>query len=465
VTDDDDTIPAAPGRTPDVLAAEQAVLGTVLSSRTAAENVTAILGEDSFAEAHHRAVYAAVRRVLESLAPGKPLDPPSVLAHLVAAEQGVWRTGQAGIILAGLMERATPSYLAHACTILNAARQRAVLEALVSARQIASEPGFDADERTDQIRKLLDDAAGTGVRSDRLRTQAEIFDAVVDRLESGTEPGLRTGYADLDDATGGLRPGTLTVIGARPGVGKSVLGGCIADHVAGRLGLPVLFASLEMTAEELMHRRIAARARVPLDAITKGTLTERDWDRIAAAREYITDSPLAVDDEPGVPLSRVVARMREMERDGAAPRLLVIDYLGLLKEPKSESRQVAVAAMARECKNIARRYKLPVLLLVQVKREAEHRQGKVPLMSDLRESGEIEAAADVILLLHREDMYERESPRAGEVDVHLSKNRQGPQCVITMQFQGHYGRIVGMTREDQDPGEWSPSTVVAGGAA
>jgi replicative DNA helicase len=285
---------------------------------------------------------------------------------------------------------------------------------------------------------------------------------VVDDLERGIEPGLRTGYSDLDEATGGLRPGTLTVVGARPGVGKSILAGCIADYVGAHLGLPVLFASLEMTAAELMHRRIAARARVALDALTKGRLTERDWDRIAAAREYLTEAPIAVDDEPGISLGHVAARLRGMERDGQAARLVVIDYLGLLKEPKAENRQTAVAALARECKNIARRYAVPVLLLVQVRREAESRQGKVPLMSDLRESGEIEAAADIVLLLHREDAYEIESARAGEADVIVAKNRQGPRCTITMSFQGHYGRIADMAREDED--RWQPSSVIGGAA-
>lgn len=453
-------IPAASGLRPDDLAAEQAVTGTMLSSRTAAEAVLAVLDEDCFRENEHRAVYAAVRHVIEA---GEHLDPAAVLARLVAAEQGVWRTGQAGVILAGLMERATPAYMHHARKVQAAARSRALAAAGRQIAAMASAPGFDPDEGADMIRRLIDEAAGKGDRTGALRTQAEIFDEVVDALERGVEPGLRTGYADLDEVTGGLRPGTLTVIGARPGVGKTVLAGCIADNVGARQGLPVLFASLEMTAEELMHRRMAARARVPLHSITNGKLTEPDWDRIAAARPYLTGSAIVVDDEPDVPLAHVTARLRGMERDGNAARLLVIDYLGLLKEPKAESRQVAVAQMARECKNIARRYKIPVLLLVQLKREVEHRQGKVPVLSDLRESGEIEAAADIVLLLHREDATELESPRAGEADIILAKNRQGPRCVLTVAFQGHYGRMVSMAGDDAGDG-WSPSTVIGGAA-
>jgi replicative DNA helicase len=458
VTDAD--IPEPSGLTPDILAAEKAVTGTALTSRTAAENILAVLAEDCFRVNEHRAVLAAVRHVTEA---GDHLDPAAVLSRLVAAEQGVWRTGQAGVILAGLMEHATPAYMTHARKVLAAARSRALADAGRHITAMATAPGFDPDEGADKIRRLIDEAAGKGDRTGTLRTQAEIFDDVVDALERGVEPGLRTGFTDLDECTGGLRPGTLTVVGARPGVGKSVLAACIADHVGGRQGLPVLFASLEMTAEELMHRRMAARAKVPLHSITNGKLTEQDWAKLAAARTYLAESAITVDDEPGVSLAHITARLRGMERDGNPARLLIIDYLGLLKEPKAESRQVAVAQMARECKNIARRYRLPVVLVAQVNREAEHRQGKVPAMSDLRESGEIEAAADIILLLHREDAYESESPRAGEVDIILAKNRQGPKCVITAAFQGHYGRMASMAKEDA--GEpWTASSVIGGAA-
>jgi replicative DNA helicase len=307
----DNEIPAPSTLSPDVLAAEKAVTGTMLSSRTAAENVLGLLDEDCFRVNEHRAVFAAVRHVTET---GGTLDPASVLGRLVAAEQGVWRTGTAGVVLAGLMEHATPAYMAHARTVLTAARTRALASLAPRIAQMTSAPGFDPDEGADRIRRLIDEAAGKGDRAGALRTQAEIFGDVVDQLERGVEPGLRTGYSDLDEATGGLRPGTLTVVGARPGVGKSVLAGCIADHVGTRLGLPVLFASLEMTAAELMHRRIAARARVPLDALTKGHVTARDWDRIRDAREYLTESAITVDDEPGVSLGHVAARLRGMER-------------------------------------------------------------------------------------------------------------------------------------------------------
>ena len=168
----------------------------------------------------------------------------------------------------------------------------------------------------------------------------------------------------------------------------------------------------------------------------------------------LTGSPapsLRVDDTPGVSLAHIRGRLRGMARSGCAARLLVIDYLGLLAEPRTDSRQQAVAALARGAKNIAREFAIPVLLAAQVNRSPEARSDKRPGLADLRESGEIEAAADIVLMLYREDLHEQETAKAGEVDVIISKNRQGPLCTVTMSFQGHYGRIVSMGRE------WSPA--------
>jgi replicative DNA helicase len=451
-----------PGRTPDVEAAERAVLGTIITSRTAAEAVTAILDQDDcFASGIHQAVYAAVRHLTEA---GEPCDVPSVLKRLVVAEQGVWRSGQAGVILASLMESATPSYAVHAQTVLRAARQRRTLAALTSAFQVASGPGFDADDGGDMILKLIGDATA-GPAKTELRSQAEILSDVVDGLERGIEPGLRTGYSDLDDVLGGLRPGTLIVVGARPGMGKTIIGGGIAEHVSTRLGLPVLFASMEMTAEELMLRRMASTATVPLDSLVRHNLSDDHWDRLNRAHDNLAGSALIVDDQDHVSLAHIRARLRGMERAGNRARMLVIDYLGLFREPKAENRQNAVAALARGCKHLAREFAIPVVLLAQVKRAAEGRADKIPGLSDLRESGEIEQAADVVLLLHREDYYERESPRAGELDVIVAKNRQGPLSTVTLLFQGHYGRIVGLAPEDCDTGrEWTPTSMVGGAA-
>lgn len=303
-------------------------------------------------------------------------------------------------------------------------------------------------------RKLADDAL-TVPQETALRGMAGLVADTVDALERREERGLPTGIRDLDDALGGLTGGTLTLCAARPGLGKSVLLLGIAAHVAVKLGRPVLLASLEMSGEEMTLRLLSSLGRVNLHSLTTRQLLDGDWDRIARAAGKISDAPLLIDDKPGASLGDIRARLREMDRTGPAA-LLCVDYIQLMSAPKAESRQAAVASIARDLKNLARERNIPVLAACQLNRGPEQRTDRRPVLADLRESGELEQAADVVILLNREDAYVRESPRAGEIDLDVAKNRQGPQCTITAAFQGHYSRVVDMAPID----DWTPSRTV-----
>lgn len=445
--------------TPDdpVAESERAVLGSVIQSSAAAQEAAAILNPEHFARLAHETVFRTALALADA---GLEVEPAMVISELAAAGKltkvGDRDLGTGGVFLHSLMQRAgSVSY--HAPKVLAAWQQRNVALVLKSCEGIADGPGFDPDIHLDQIRKLIEDAtAFTGPSA--LRPNSETVCEVLGTLEDGTETGLPTGYSDLDDVIGGLRPGELIVVGARPGGGKSLIALCIADHVGTRLNLPVLFSSLEMREEELTQRRISALSRVPLHNIVRHQVTEADWDRINRAQDRLMATQLHIDDTPQVSLAHIRSQLRAMARTGSAPRLLVIDYLGYMAAPKAESRQQAVAELARGAKNIAREFNIPVILLAQLNRGSESRSDKRPGSSDLRESGEIEQSADIVLLLHREDAYERESPRAGELDAIITKNRQGPLCTVTLLFQGHYGRIVSFAPRDSDPDqEWSPS--------
>jgi replicative DNA helicase len=368
--------------------------------------------------------------------------------------------GSGGVYLHSLTERAgTVSY--HAPRVIAGWRRAEARAAIATCWQIVNGAGLDVDEHLEQVRQRIETVtAYAGATA--LRPNSEAVYEVLAHLEDDEEPGLSTGYADLDEAIGTLRGPDLIVIGGRPGNGKSLMGLCIADHVGTRLKVPVLVASLEMTEGQLTQRRIAATARVPLVNIVRHQATDDDWQRISRAQDRLADTALHIDDTSSASIARIRARLREMARTGNPARLLVIDYLGFMSMPKAESRQQAVAEVARQCKNgLAREFGIPVILLCQLNRLIEGRADKRPTLSDLRESGEIEQSADIVILLHREDVYERESPRAGEIDLIIQKNRQGPLTTVTLLFQGHYGRIVSMSREDRDSDSaWSPSSAV-----
>jgi replicative DNA helicase len=191
-------------------------------------------------------------------------------------------------------------------------------------------------------------------------------------------------------------------------------------------------------------RLLSAEARVPLHAMRTGQMSEDDWTRLARRMSEVVDSPLFIDDSPNMSLMEIRAKCRRLKQRHNL-RLVIVDYLQLMGSPRRvENRQQEVSEMSRSLKLLAKELDVPVVAISQLNRGPEQRNDKRPLLSDLRESGSIEQDSDVVILLHREDAYEPESPRAGEADLIVAKHRNGPTAVVTVAFQGHYSRFVDM---------------------
>jgi len=472
VTDLADEI-LAPGRTDDVVYAEKAVLGSMIAYRNAAEQVLEVLDrDDCFSVTAHRGVYAAVRHLTEgghltkrgslagdgseAAAGAVQSRLAAVLTRLVAAEQGIWRTSQAGLILADLYAHATGAYMTSAVTVQRAARQRWLLDALSAARQAAAGPGFDADEQGDMIRKLVDDALAvpSASRTDAV-TAADLYMSTLERLESPDPPGMiRFPYAELRRLIPWLRPGQLVTVAARPSLGKSVVVQDLARYTGLRRQIPCILFTLEQIRDEVGDRLLAAESGVSLSHITEKTLSEDDWDRIAAAQSRFAASALVIDDAPKITPAHIRARLRGMARTAPA-QLAIVDYVQLMEgAPGAENRQREVTKLVSDLKEIAREFRLPMVMACQLNRGPEHRQDKRPALSDARETGSIENDSDVAVLIHRPDFYDPESPRAGEADFLVDKNRNGARGVATVGFQGRFARFVDPT--------WTPSSVVGG---
>jgi replicative DNA helicase len=211
-----------------------------------------------------------------------------------------------------------------------------------------------------------------------------------------------------------------------------------------RSGLPTVLFSLEMGRNEITMRLLAAEARVPMNLMRTGQLSDDDWARLAKRMSEVVDAPLFIDDSPNMSLMEIRAKCRRLKQRHDL-KMVIIDYLQLMSSPKRvESRQQEVSEMSRSLKLLAKELEVPVVALSQLNRGPEQRQDKKPMLSDLRESGSIEQDADVVILLHREDAYEKESPRAGEADLIVAKHRNGPTATVTVAFQGHYSRFVDM---------------------
>jgi replicative DNA helicase len=199
-----------------------------------------------------------------------------------------------------------------------------------------------------------------------------------------------------------------------------------------------------MSKTEITMRLLSAEAGIRLSHMRAGTMGEQDWQKIVRRMTEISDAPLFIDDSPNMTMMEIRAKCRRLKQRHDL-KLVVVDYLQLMSSGKRvESRQQEVAEFSRALKLLAKELEVPVVALSQLNRGPEQRTDKKPMLADLRESGSIEQDADVVLLLHREDAYERESPRAGEADFIVAKHRNGPTATVTVAFQGHYSRFVDM---------------------
>ncbi|MGW0579939.1 replicative DNA helicase [Streptomyces sp. NPDC002920] len=350
-----------------------------------------------------------------------------------------------------LMELCNHAHYGNAAWYARRVTKKAVAARLVALGHEAvlkgGSPAFDEDADVAAIQASLDGV----VRPTDDESLAPIGDLLLDSIERATTPPtneqrIPTGFIDLDALLcGGWAPGQLVVVGARPAMGKSTLAADFARAAAIRYKIPTLFESLEMGKDELSDRILSAEGRIALHHLKQGIATDDDMVRAARRAPDIAAAPLWINDKATLSLPILRGRVRNLVRTQGL-RLVIVDYLQLMQAPKAETRQQAVAEISRNLKLIAKDFGITVIVLCQLNRGPEQRQEKKPQVSDLRESGAIEQDADIVVLLHREDAYEKESPRAGEADLIVGKHRGGPTATITTAFQGHYSRFVDMAQ-------------------
>ncbi|MFE7503663.1 DnaB helicase C-terminal domain-containing protein, partial [Streptomyces albidoflavus] len=275
----------------------------------------------------------------------------------------------------------------------------------------------------------------------------------VDSLETTEEPAAITGFRDVDHVMKML-PGNVVLVAGRPAMGKSAvtLGIALANAAVGR---PTLVHSLEMGRKEVTNRVLSNRSRVALHHLMDGgdALTDQDWTRIARRLPDLAALPLWMDYTPRITPGLVRTRIKSLIRQTGRAPLVIIDYIQLMYTDHRNPRQSAyerISEVSREIKIIAEETGAVIICCAQLNRGSEHRDGKIPQISDLRDSGQLEQDASAIVLLHREDAYDKESPRSGESDLIICKNRNGPTTTVTVAHQFHYSRLRDMTRENDD---------------
>lgn len=267
-----------------------------------------------------------------------------------------------------------------------------------------------------------------------------VCDEILRRVDKKSEvTGISTGLLDLDRKLAGLQNNDLIILAARPSMGKTALSMGIA-YKAALSGVPTLFFSLEMSKKQLVERLVSSEASVPFQNIRTGFLTDADMSRMSQAKTNISMSHLYIDETPSLTVREIRRRARAC-RSKEGLGLIVIDYLQFIQHAKMESMNASVGDTTRSLKNLAKELCVPVLCLSQLNRSLESRPDKKPVMSDLRESGNIEQDADVIMFIYRDEFYKKDSPDKGIAEILVRKQRNGPTGDVRAAFQGEYVRF------------------------
>jgi replicative DNA helicase len=338
-------------------------------------------------------------------------------------------------------------------------RERAIARRLVEAGTKIVQLGFTAEGEIDDVVDLAEQEVYqvTERRAGEDFVQLnELIPAALDQIEkmqSGEiAEGIKTGFKDLDALTNGFHPGNMIVIAARPAVGKSTLGLDIARNAAIHNGECSVIFSLEMSRSEITMRMLSAEARVALNNIRSGSLSDDEWSKLARRMGEINDAPLFIDDSPNLSMMEIRAKARRLKQRHDL-KLVVIDYLQLMTSGKKvENRQQEVSEFSRQLKLLAKELNVPVVAISQLNRSPEQRADKKPMLSDLRESGSIEQDADVVILLHRDDLYDSQN-RSGEADLNVAKHRNGPTKIITVASLLHFAKFADMAPKYTTPQE------------
>lgn len=434
---------AAPeGLPPQNLDAEYAVLGAVFIDNDCIARILEVLTAEDFYRAAHQKIFAAMVELFEK---SEPIDLLTVSERLRKKNQ-LEEVG--GIDYISSLEENTPTS-AHAGHHSKIIREKKILRELIkTATHIVTESyqdSGDVDEILDNAEKSIFLIAEKKIKGgfipikQILHTSFGEIEKLYDRKQFIT--GVPAGFSDLDAKTTGFQPSDLIIIAGRPSMGKTAFSMNIARNAAVDANVPVAFFSLEMSKEQLGIRLLCSEAQVDSNKAKTGFLGKEDWGRLTNAGGRLTDAPLYIDDTPGLSVLDIRARSRRLMAEKGLG-LVVIDYLQLMRSSgHSESRQLEVSEMTRSLKGLAKELNIPLIVLSQLSRKPEERTDKRPILSDLRESGAIEQDADVVIFVHREEFYNKESEKPGIAEIIIGKQRNGPTGSVELGFQKEFTRF------------------------
>ena len=427
---------------PHSMEAEQAVLGSMLTSREAVSKVLQWLEYDHFYKEDHIQIF---RCMIELFDGGEPIDTVSLVDRLKKNKQ-LEAVGGAYYIT-GLVE-SVPT-VANVELYSKIVLEKALLRRLILISHDLAKEAYDDSQDVDEILDQAEQAI-FNISQKRLRggfKQIEpILHETFERLDKihaqpGSVTGVPSGLADLDEITSGFQPGELIIVAGRPGMGKTSLALTIARNAAVDHTTSVGIFSLEMANHQLALRLLTAEARVDSHLVRTGKLPKAQWQNLSIAVGNLAEAPIMLDDTPGISVLELRAKARRLCAEKKVG-VIVIDYLQLMAGPKGlESRQQEISVISRSMKALAKELEIPVIAMSQLSRAVENRSDHRPLLSDLRESGAIEQDADLVIFLFRPYIYSNDEEDRGKAQIIVAKQRNGPTGTVNVTFIDRYARF------------------------
>jgi replicative DNA helicase len=432
---------------PHSVEAEQAVLGGLLLDPVAWDQVADAVTQDDFYRPDHQLIFEAIGSLAGE---GKPCDVVTVSQHL---ERIGKLEAAGGLAYLSSVARDTPS-AANVRAYADIVRERSLLRQLIRAGTDIASAVFNNDGETARAlvdraeQRVFEIAEGSFRRREGAVSVRTLLPGVIDQIDEWHQNpdklrGLPTGFTDFDKITGGLRPGDLVIVAGRPSMGKTTLAVNMAEYAAvhPHTRASVAIFSMEMPSEQVITRMLSSIGGVPLNSLRSGKISDEDWVRITSATSQLSEAKIFVDETPALNPTELRARARRVKREHGLS-LVVVDYLQLMQVPGTkENRATEIAEISRGLKALAKELSVPVIALSQLNRGVEQREHKKPVMSDLRESGAIEQDADMILLIYREEVYDRNTTKKGIAEIDLVKHRNGEIGTFLLTFQGQFTRF------------------------
>lgn len=431
---------------PHDLAAEQSVLGSAFISPESLITLADELTPEDFYKPAHKIVFKTMLALFEK---GEPIDATTMVSALT--NQGdISKIGGMNYVVELVNSTPTSKNVEHYAKLV---KEKATLRRMIADLSDSLSSAYQGDVPVGDIiarteKSMLDISnqnTGTGFRN-----VADILDTHMQMVETrsqtdGVVTGLSTGFVGLDKITTGLHEDNLIILAARPAMGKTALALNIAQYIAVKEKKPVAIFSLEMGAESLIERMLAAEGMVEGYHLKTGNLSVEEWSRLVHAQGNLYDAPIFVDDTAGIRISEIRSKARKLAQEMGGLGVIIIDYLQLITGSKGENRQQVVSEISRELKILAKDLKVPVIALSQLSRTVEHRQDKRPMLADLRESGSIEQDADIVAFLYRDAYYQKEQADSQEAnnvtELILEKNRHGSLGTVKLYFHKEYTKF------------------------